>query len=133
MAALAQHTADADAVVGRTVRRLGHEEHRQRRLAHEAPESVRQREALGRTHLLPGVALDVGQHLLEVVAIVMHPLAHDLADREVADLRMIPPARHIVRLERRYEYNARRSLVTELAEQSVGVGRTVVASAGNRD
>src|SRR5437763_888376 len=88
-------------------------------------------EALAVAHVRPDVGLDVGQDLAEVVAVVMDPFVEEIADRQIADLRMVAAARQIRLAQALDETDAVVAKRGQLGEERAAVRVTV--SAGARD
>src|SRR6185295_8192331 len=71
----------------------------------------------GVAHLRPDPGLADGEHLLDVVPVVMDPLAEEIADRQLADRLMDAGPGQVIRPERTDEVDALHAKRQELGEE----------------
>ena len=90
-------------------------------------------EALSVAHVGPDERLDVGHHLLEVIAVVVDPLVQKIADAEVTDNRMLTAPREIGLPQALHEGDALVAEPRELVQQRRGVAVAVASGPRHRD
>src|SRR2546428_3377754 len=90
-------------------------------------------EALGVAHAGPNERLDVGHHLLEVIAVVVDPLVQKVADAKVTDGRMLTTPREISLPQALHEGEALVAEPRELVEQRRGVAGAVASGPRHLD
>src|SRR5215204_4229150 len=88
-------------------------------------------EALRVAHRGPGVRLNVGQHLAQMVGVVVNPLVQEVVDGQKSDFGVVSSAVEIIGCQRLHECDAGGAPPDELYQEFGRVALLVLALAGD--
>src|SRR5207253_10201654 len=104
--------------------------HSAARLTESAPPLL-SGELLRVTRVRPGPGLHVGEDLLDVVPVVVHPLLEEIGHAEPPDLGMLPAALEVGGGEAAHDLHALRAHALELGHELRGGLHVVAAASGH--